>query len=194
MTFAWVSLLITLKSKIVWAIVEGVAYLSQDPSSHVFMHCNPGCGEPYSNRHAFWSANHVSCPRADLVDVVVYTILQESHNKRSREECLVVVWLRVPGYDNVEAVRRTVKQENKKTTTGGGLIGYLRAWATILVCFQHCASHLGGRKPKTWLLNPLVKMGEWITGAAINVVGSVSINFGTNLLKLGHNQVTVQFF
>jgi hypothetical protein len=32
-------------------------------------------------------------------------------------------------------------------------------------------------------------MGEWITGAAINVVGSVSINFGTNLLKLGHNQV-----
>jgi hypothetical protein len=32
-------------------------------------------------------------------------------------------------------------------------------------------------------------MGEWITGAAINVVGSISINFGTNLLKLGHNQV-----
>jgi hypothetical protein len=32
-------------------------------------------------------------------------------------------------------------------------------------------------------------MGEWITGAAINVLGSVSINFGTNLLKLGHNQV-----
>ncbi|CAK9875437.1 unnamed protein product [Sphagnum jensenii] len=31
-------------------------------------------------------------------------------------------------------------------------------------------------------------MGEWITGAAINVLGSVSINFGTNLLKLGHNQ------
>lgn len=31
-------------------------------------------------------------------------------------------------------------------------------------------------------------MGEWITGAAINVVGSISINFGTNLLKLGHNQ------
>jgi len=32
-------------------------------------------------------------------------------------------------------------------------------------------------------------MGEWKTGAAINVLGSVSINFGTNLLKLGHNQV-----
>jgi hypothetical protein len=31
-------------------------------------------------------------------------------------------------------------------------------------------------------------MGEWVTGAAINVVGSISINFGTNLLKLGHNQ------
>jgi hypothetical protein len=31
-------------------------------------------------------------------------------------------------------------------------------------------------------------MGEWKTGAAINVLGSVSINFGTNLLKLGHNQ------
>lgn len=31
-------------------------------------------------------------------------------------------------------------------------------------------------------------MGEWITGAAINVVGSICINFGTNLLKLGHNQ------
>lgn len=27
-----------------------------------------------------------------------------------------------------------------------------------------------------------------MTGAAINIVGSISINFGTNLLKLGHNQ------
>jgi hypothetical protein len=34
-------------------------------------------------------------------------------------------------------------------------------------------------------------MGEWMTGAAINVVGSISINFGTNLLKLGHNQVAL---
>lgn len=33
-----------------------------------------------------------------------------------------------------------------------------------------------------------VKMGEWLTGVVINVVGSISINFGTNLLKLGHNQ------
>lgn len=31
-------------------------------------------------------------------------------------------------------------------------------------------------------------MGEWITGAVINVFGSIGINFGTNLLKLGHNQ------
>ncbi|KAG0591731.1 hypothetical protein KC19_1G197200 [Ceratodon purpureus] len=31
-------------------------------------------------------------------------------------------------------------------------------------------------------------MGEWIIGAAINVVGSICINFGINLLKLGHNQ------
>uniref|UniRef100_A0A0D6QXR1 Probable magnesium transporter n=1 Tax=Araucaria cunninghamii TaxID=56994 RepID=A0A0D6QXR1_ARACU len=31
-------------------------------------------------------------------------------------------------------------------------------------------------------------MGEWITGAVINLLGSIGINFGTNLLKLGHNQ------
>ncbi|KAL3696097.1 hypothetical protein R1sor_010173 [Riccia sorocarpa] len=31
-------------------------------------------------------------------------------------------------------------------------------------------------------------MGDWVTGAAINIIGSVGINFGTNLLKLGHNQ------
>lgn len=31
-------------------------------------------------------------------------------------------------------------------------------------------------------------MGEWVTGAVINVFGSIGINFGTNLLKLGHNQ------
>lgn len=34
-------------------------------------------------------------------------------------------------------------------------------------------------------------MGEWVTGAAINILGSISINFGTNLLKLGHNQVNM---
>ncbi|CAH8363631.1 unnamed protein product [Eruca vesicaria subsp. sativa] len=31
-------------------------------------------------------------------------------------------------------------------------------------------------------------MGEWVIGAFINVFGSVAINFGTNLLKLGHNE------
>ncbi|CAM6095094.1 unnamed protein product [Calypogeia fissa] len=31
-------------------------------------------------------------------------------------------------------------------------------------------------------------MEDWVTGAAINICGSISINFGTNLLKLGHNQ------
>ncbi|KAG6555611.1 hypothetical protein Mapa_002846 [Marchantia paleacea] len=31
-------------------------------------------------------------------------------------------------------------------------------------------------------------MGDWVTGAAINIIGSIGINFGTNLLKLGHNQ------
>ena len=32
-------------------------------------------------------------------------------------------------------------------------------------------------------------MGEWVIGAFINIFGSVAINFGTNLLKLGHNEV-----
>ncbi|KAF8108135.1 hypothetical protein N665_0114s0027 [Sinapis alba] len=31
-------------------------------------------------------------------------------------------------------------------------------------------------------------MGEWVIGAFINIFGSVAINFGTNLLKLGHNE------
>ncbi|KAL2455899.1 putative magnesium transporter NIPA8 [Forsythia ovata] len=31
-------------------------------------------------------------------------------------------------------------------------------------------------------------MGEWIIGAFINFFGSVAINFGTNLLKLGHDE------
>ncbi|KAJ8773081.1 hypothetical protein K2173_028258 [Erythroxylum novogranatense] len=31
-------------------------------------------------------------------------------------------------------------------------------------------------------------MGEWIVGAFINLIGSVAINFGTNLLKLGHTE------
>ncbi|KDP41887.1 hypothetical protein JCGZ_26905 [Jatropha curcas] len=31
-------------------------------------------------------------------------------------------------------------------------------------------------------------MGEWIIGAFINLFGSIAINFGTNLLKLGHNE------
>lgn len=34
-------------------------------------------------------------------------------------------------------------------------------------------------------------MGDWIIGALINIVGSVAINFGTNLLKLGHDQVSI---
>ncbi|XP_059643207.1 probable magnesium transporter NIPA8 [Cornus florida] len=31
-------------------------------------------------------------------------------------------------------------------------------------------------------------MGEWVIGAFINIFGSVAINFGTNLLKLGHDE------
>ncbi|KAJ9189798.1 hypothetical protein P3X46_001051 [Hevea brasiliensis] len=31
-------------------------------------------------------------------------------------------------------------------------------------------------------------MGEWIIGALINLFGSIAINFGTNLLKLGHTE------
>nr|CAD1836690.1 unnamed protein product [Ananas comosus var. bracteatus] len=31
-------------------------------------------------------------------------------------------------------------------------------------------------------------MGEWVIGAGINIIGSITINFGTNLLKLGHDQ------
>ncbi|XP_061375704.1 probable magnesium transporter NIPA8 [Gastrolobium bilobum] len=31
-------------------------------------------------------------------------------------------------------------------------------------------------------------MGEWIVGAFINLFGSIAINVGTNLLKLGHNE------
>ncbi|PKA47572.1 hypothetical protein AXF42_Ash014768 [Apostasia shenzhenica] len=31
-------------------------------------------------------------------------------------------------------------------------------------------------------------MGQWLIGAVINIVGSITINFGTNLLKLGHDQ------
>jgi hypothetical protein len=35
----------------------------------------------------------------------------------------------------------------------------------------------------------LLSMGEWVVGAFINLFGSIAINFGTNLLKLGHNEV-----
>ncbi|CAM8904881.1 unnamed protein product [Rhodiola kirilowii] len=31
-------------------------------------------------------------------------------------------------------------------------------------------------------------MREWVVGAFINLFGSIAINFGTNLLKLGHNE------
>ncbi|GAB2284024.1 hypothetical protein Dimus_018507 [Dionaea muscipula] len=31
-------------------------------------------------------------------------------------------------------------------------------------------------------------MGEWVVGAFINLFGSIAINFGTNLLKLGHTE------
>lgn len=31
-------------------------------------------------------------------------------------------------------------------------------------------------------------MGEWVIGAFINLFGSIAINFGTNLLKLGHTE------
>ncbi|KAJ8546480.1 hypothetical protein K7X08_019063 [Anisodus acutangulus] len=31
-------------------------------------------------------------------------------------------------------------------------------------------------------------MGEWVIGAVINLFGSIAINFGTNLLKLGHDE------
>jgi hypothetical protein len=36
-------------------------------------------------------------------------------------------------------------------------------------------------------------MGDWVIGALINIVGSVAINFGTNLLKLGHDQVSITY-
>ncbi|KAF7819323.1 putative magnesium transporter NIPA8 [Senna tora] len=36
--------------------------------------------------------------------------------------------------------------------------------------------------------SPSRSMGEWIVGAFINLFGSIAINFGTNLLKLGHNE------
>ncbi|KAG0461284.1 hypothetical protein HPP92_021581 [Vanilla planifolia] len=31
-------------------------------------------------------------------------------------------------------------------------------------------------------------MGQWVIGAIINLIGSIAINFGINLLKLGHDQ------
>ncbi|WOL01781.1 putative magnesium transporter NIPA8 [Canna indica] len=31
-------------------------------------------------------------------------------------------------------------------------------------------------------------MGDWVVGAFINIIGSIAINYGTNLLKLGHDQ------
>ncbi|EXB41422.1 hypothetical protein L484_007572 [Morus notabilis] len=34
----------------------------------------------------------------------------------------------------------------------------------------------------------MMMMGEWVVGAFINLFGSIAINFGTNLLKLGHNE------
>lgn len=37
-------------------------------------------------------------------------------------------------------------------------------------------------------------MGEWVIGAVINLFGSLAINFGTNLLKLGHNEVGRDLF
>jgi hypothetical protein len=37
-------------------------------------------------------------------------------------------------------------------------------------------------------------MGEWVVGAFINLFGSIAINFGTNLLKLGHNEVWLKLF
>lgn len=38
-----------------------------------------------------------------------------------------------------------------------------------------------------------VPMREWIIGAFINILGSIAINFGTNLLKLGHDEVNNSF-
>lgn len=127
------------------------------------------------------------CSRIDLIGG--HHRWRGSRSKRLQEQCPRALCLRIFGYDYFEEVREADIQEEKKSTSSR-LSGYLRAWATILLCLDHCGSHFGGRKPKAWLVNPLVKMGEWITGAAINVVGSISINFGTNLLKLGHNQVT----
>lgn len=43
------------------------------------------------------------------------------------------------------------------------------------------------RKPL--LIFKLWAMEDWIIGALINIIGSIAINFGTNLLKLGHDQV-----
>lgn len=40
-----------------------------------------------------------------------------------------------------------------------------------------------------FVVQHLLFMGEWVVGAFINLFGSIAINFGTNLLKLGHNEV-----
>lgn len=39
-----------------------------------------------------------------------------------------------------------------------------------------------------FVVQHLLFMGEWVVGAFINLFGSIAINFGTNLLKLGHNE------
>lgn len=39
----------------------------------------------------------------------------------------------------------------------------------------------------------LLSMGEWVIGAFINLFGSIAINFGTNLLKLGLDEVHYAF-
>ncbi|GJR83639.1 probable magnesium transporter NIPA8 isoform X1 [Tanacetum coccineum] len=39
-----------------------------------------------------------------------------------------------------------------------------------------------------------LSMGEWVIGAFINLFGSIAINFGTNLLKLGHDEVSVRCY
>lgn len=68
-----------------------------------------------------------------------------------------------------------------------GLIGCLRVWVMSVVFLEYCGFYLGGKKLNVWIGCLFVKMGEWIIGVVINVVGSICINFGINLFKFGYN-------
>ncbi|KAI5651028.1 hypothetical protein M9H77_37033 [Catharanthus roseus] len=46
----------------------------------------------------------------------------------------------------------------------------------------------GAGFPVRWAIASFSPMGQWVIGAIINLFGSIAINFGTNLLKLGHDE------